>query len=57
MGYSSWGHKGLDVTERAHVSDMGCFCCFLFLSPFFYLRASLLAQMVKRLPAVRETWV
>ena len=39
------------------MSNMDCFCCFLFLSSFFYLRASLVAQMVKRLPAVWETWV
>ena len=44
-GYSPQGHKELDTTDRLH---------FHFLAP---QRASLVAQLVKNLPAMWETWV
>ena len=39
MGYSPWGRKESDMTERLH----------------FHFH--LVAQTVKHLPAMRETWV
>ena len=45
MGYSPWGRKESDTIEQLH---------------FHFLCAqmsSLVAQMVKNLPAMRETWV
>ena len=42
MGYSPWGRKKSDMTE--HLSTR-------------ILRASLVAQMKKNLPAMQETWV
>ena len=42
LGYSLWGHKELDTTERLTLSFLG---------------SSLVAQMVKNLPAMQETWV
>ena len=45
MGYSPWGRKESDTTDRLH---------FHFLAP---QRASLVAQLVKNLPAMWETWV
>ena len=41
VGYSSWGRKESDTTELLH----------------FHFGTSLVAQTVKRLPTVRETWV
>ena len=41
MGYSPWGRQESDTTERLHF-DYG---------------TSLVAQMVKRLPTMQETWV
>ena len=32
-------------------------CYLTFITPFFFIRTSLVAQMVKRLPTMRETWV
>ena len=46
VGYNPWGRKESDTTERLH---------FHFLSTL--IRASLVAQSVKHLPARRETWV
>ena len=46
MGYNPWGRKESDMTEQLH---------FHFLS--WYYGASLVAQTVKRLPTMRETWV
>ena len=45
MDYSPWGRKESDTTDRLH---------FHFLAP---QRASLVAQLVKNLPAMWETWV
>ena len=45
-GYSPWGHKELDTTERLH-----------FHLPYAKMRASLVAQLVKNPPAMWETWV
>ena len=42
VGYSPWGRKKSDMTE--HLSTR-------------ILRASLVAQMKKNLPAMQETWV
>ena len=42
MGYSPWGHKQLETTERL---------------PYGYFRASLVAQLVKNPSAMQETWV
>ena len=48
MGYiQSMGRKESDTTERLHLT--------LIIVPT--LRASLVAQLVKNLPAVQETWV
>ena len=46
MGYSPWGHKESDMSERLH-----------FLSSSRYEGASLMPQMVKNLPAMQKTWV
>ena len=43
MGFSLWGHRESDTTERLSHMDT---CV-----------ASLVAQIVKNLPAMRETWV
>ena len=46
MGYSPWGRKELDTTERRHFSLLPhCF------------RVSLVAQMVKKLPAMQQPCV
>ena len=45
MGYSPRGHKESDATEQLH---------FHFLIPRGW--ASLIAQLVKNLPAMQETW-
>ena len=42
----SWGHKELDMTERLDGTD-----------PLQDSWASLVAQLVKNLPAMQETWV
>ena len=47
MCYSPWGRKESDTTERLHLT--------LIIVPT--LRASLVAQLVKNPPAMRETWV
>ena len=46
MGYSPWGHKESDMSERLH-----------FLSSSRYEGASLVAQLVKNLPSIWETRV
>ena len=48
MGYSPWGHKESDMSERLH-----------FLSSSRYEGASLMPQMVKNLPAMPwfDPWV
>ena len=46
IGYSPWGLKESDTTERLH-----------FHFHFIYIVTSLVAQMVKHLPAKWETWV
>ena len=45
MGYSPWGHKELDTTEQLHVD-------FDFVLIFMI---TLIAQLVKNLPAMQET--
>ena len=46
-GYSPWGHKVSDTTEQlGHSTHLLC-------DPW----ASLVAQMVKNLPVIQETWV
>ena len=50
MGYSPWGHRESDLTEQAHTSMFHLFAVSM-------LTASLVAKMVKNLPAMRETWV
>ena len=47
MGYSPWGRKESDMTERLH---------FHFIGGLTDERTSLVAQMVKSPPAVWETW-
>ena len=42
--YSPWGHKELDMTDQLSFH-------------FQYSWASLVAQLVKNLPAMWETWV
>ena len=48
MGYSSRGRKESDTTEGLH---------FHFLSSVTCSQASLMAQRLKHLPAMRATWV
>ena len=45
MGYSPWGCKELDMTERLNYGDR------------LNGGASLVAQTVNNLPAIQETWV
>ena len=45
MGYSPWGCKELDTTERLNYGDR------------LNGGASLVAQTVNNLPAIQETWV
>ena len=45
VGYSPWGRKESDTTERLHF-HFQTFC-----------RAPLVAQLVKNTPAMRETWI
>ena len=45
VGYSPWGCKDLDTTEQLHSHHSGI------------IWASLVAQMVKNLPAMQETWI
>ena len=47
-GYSPWGHKRV---KHNLVTKQQCFC-FILAAPM----ASLVAQMVKNLPAMQETW-
>ena len=66
MGHSPWGHAELGTTERAHThngtegkkpgNECGFPCASSF-QRFIYSRASLVAQTVKILPAIRETQV
>ena len=46
VGYSPWGRKESDMTERLH-----------FTSLHDSVWTSLVAQTVKHLPTMRETWV
>ena len=47
MGYSPWGRKESDMTERLHFTSLH----------FMDDEASLVAQMVKHLAAMQKTWV
>ena len=53
VGYSSWGCKELDMTERLTLLLIITTAS----STRAFFRASLVAQMVKNLPAIWETWV
>ena len=53
MGYSSWGCKELDMTERLTLLLIITTAS----STRAFFRASLVAQMVKNLPAMQKTWV
>ena len=55
MGHSPWGHKELDTTEQLSHSLL----CFTwgFTENYSPGRASLVAQRLKHLPAMRETWI
>ena len=58
--FNPWGHKELDMTEWLNWTDpnRGYFNFInLILLHFALLWASLVAQMVKNLPAILETWV
>ena len=48
MGYSPWGHKESDTTKQLSTAQHGRFC---------FIWASLVAQLVKNLPALWETRV
>ena len=48
MGYSPWGYKESDTTEQLSTAQHGRFC---------FIWASLVAQLVKNLPAMQETHV
>ena len=50
MGYSPCGHRVSHMTERLSLVSL---CASL----YPVLRTSLVAQTVKRLPIMRETWV
>ena len=52
MGYSLWSRKELDMTEHVHIQVMPHSICLRGTS-----RVSLIAQMVKNLSAMQETWV
>ena len=60
MGYSPRGRKELDSTERLHFhfhfSSTTHFSFVGYSGPYCSW-SSLVAQMVKRLPAMQETWV
>ena len=52
MGYSPQGHKESDMTEQLHFTSLH------FISYMYtHIWASLVAQTVKNLPAMWETWV
>ena len=64
IGYSPWGHKESDTTERLinkdnsrelirHITYPGI----IIICSFAVFWTSLVAQTVKRLPTMRETWV
>ena len=53
MGYSPQGHKESDATEvtsHIHIHICGYVCVYIYM-------ASPVAQRIKRLPAMQETWV
>ena len=52
MGYSLWSRKELDMTEHVHIQVMPHSICLRGTS-----RVSLIAQMVKNLSAMQESWV
>ena len=61
-GYSPWGHKESDITERLNSNKkkefaLKTFFSFILLLFSSLVWASLLAQLVKNPPAMRETWV
>ena len=72
VGFSPWGCKELDMTEQLHFTSL-CYCLLVkslcrgrrITCAFYYFNASLkahygaslVAQTVKNLPAVQETWV
>ena len=55
--YSPWGHTELDMTEATeHTHKNICvYACIIYYN--IYIWASLVAQLVKDLPAMWETWV
>ena len=57
MSYSSWGPKESDMTEQVTVSLSFMFTHTHTHTHTHIYRASLVAQMVKNPPAMRETWV
>ena len=66
VGHSPWGHTELGTTERTHTHNETegkkpgnecSFPCASRFQRFIYSRASLVAQTVKILPAIRETRV
>ena len=66
VGYSPWGRKESDTTERLHfhflyqLSHQSLELAIknhLFLLKYNCFGASLVAQLVKNLPTMRETWV
>ena len=65
MDYSSWGRKESDTTEQLtlsllYLASQAYRMVFLLeLCPLEVplVRASLVAQLIKNLPAMRETWV
>ena len=58
MGYNLKGRKELDTTEQLNTFIYGFFYnVFLWLSVMLPFQVSLVAQMVKNLPAMQKTWV
>ena len=63
-GYSLWGRKGSDTTEQLNWTELTVVVHFFYgcvqqrvLQKYSTWSASLVAQMVKNLPAKQETWV
>ena len=59
--YSSWSHKELDTTENihreAHKTQRNITSAYQFIKGYNKGGASLVAQMVKNLPAKQRLWI
>ena len=57
VGYSPWGQKELDMTERLHSRPLPGGGWNDGFDPLDFSEASLVAHTVRNLHAMRETWV